>query len=115
MVSPALAPRSRLVATGGTATILARIKYSLRSFEREKIEGATVTPCELYEIQERLWSLPLAERKRIVGLPSKRADVILTGVAIYIAIMEAFGFDLVNISTRGLRYAALLQTADRTI
>jgi exopolyphosphatase/guanosine-5'-triphosphate,3'-diphosphate pyrophosphatase len=115
MVSPALAPRSRLVATGGTATILARIKYSLRSFEREKIEGAAITRCELYDTQEQLWSLPLVERKKIVGLPSKRADVILAGVAIYIAIMEVFGFDLVNISTRGLRYAALLQTADWVI
>lgn len=114
-VVPALAPRSRLVATGGTATILARIKYSLRSFEREKIEGAAITRCELYDIQEQLWSLPLAERKRIVGLPSKRADVILTGVAIYIAVMEQLQFDLVNISTRGLRYAALLQTVDRAI
>jgi exopolyphosphatase/guanosine-5'-triphosphate,3'-diphosphate pyrophosphatase len=113
-VSPALAPASRLVATGGTATILARIKYSLRSFEREKIEGAVISTCELYDIQEQLWTLPLAERKRIVGLPSKRADVILTGVAIYIAVMEAFAFDLVNISTRGLRYAALLQESPLT-
>ncbi|MDB6040183.1 MAG: putative Ppx/GppA phosphatase [Verrucomicrobiales bacterium] len=118
-IVPALSPyiRSgfRLVGTGGSATILARIKYSLRSFERDKIEGAVLSRCELYEIQERLWMLPLEERKRIVGLPSKRADVILTGVAIYIAVMEHLQFDLVNISTRGLRYAALLQTANEAI
>ena len=34
---------------------------------------------------------------------------ILTGMAIYEAIMTQFGFDEVHVSTRGLRYYALLQ------
>jgi len=109
-ISPVIEAGFRLVATGGSATILARIKYSLRSFERDKIEGAVITLAELREISERLWSLPLAERKLIVGLPSKRADVILTGAAIYIVVMEELGFDQIYVSTRGLRYAALLQS-----
>ena len=57
---------------------------------------------------ERIWNLPLEERKKIIGLPPKRADVILTGLAIYEAVMARFGFDELRISTRGLRYAALL-------
>ncbi len=108
-ILPQFQPGFRLVATGGTATILARIKYSLRSFERERIEGSVLTLSELREMTKRLWSLSLAERKRIVGLPSKRADVILTGVAIYVALMEQLRFDQIYVSTRGLRYAALLQ------
>jgi len=108
-ILPLLEPGFRLVATGGTATILARIKYSLRSFERDKIEGTLLALPELREITERLWSLPLIERKRVVGLPPKRADVILTGVAIYIAVMEQLRFEELYVSTRGLRYAALLQ------
>jgi exopolyphosphatase/pppGpp-phosphohydrolase len=35
--------------------------------------------------------------------------VILTGVAIYESIMEQFGFKDLIVSTRGLRYWALLQ------
>jgi exopolyphosphatase/pppGpp-phosphohydrolase len=35
--------------------------------------------------------------------------VILTGTAIYESIMEQFGFDHLTVSTRGLRYWALLQ------
>ena len=57
---------------------------------------------------ERLWSLPLAERRNIVGLPRKRADVILPGVVIYEAVMDAFGFSELRISTRGLRFAAVM-------
>jgi exopolyphosphatase/guanosine-5'-triphosphate,3'-diphosphate pyrophosphatase len=45
-----------------------------------------------------------------VGLPKKRADVILTGAAIYEAVMEQFGFSELRVSTRGLRYAAVMET-----
>jgi len=57
---------------------------------------------------EHLWSLPLAQRQQITGLPKKRADVILTGVVIYEAVMEEFGFAELRVSTRGLRYAAVM-------
>jgi len=35
--------------------------------------------------------------------------VILTGVAIYEAIMERFGFADLRVSTRGLRFAAVME------
>ena len=52
--------------------------------------------------------MPLAERKLIPGLPRLRADVILTGVLIYGAVMEIFGFKHLCVSTRGLRFAAVM-------
>jgi exopolyphosphatase/pppGpp-phosphohydrolase len=58
--------------------------------------------------RKNLWSLPLAERKEVVGLPKLRADVILTGVLIYEAVMEEFGFKQLRVSTRGLRFAAVM-------
>ncbi len=54
-------------------------------------------------------AMTLARRQNIVGLPPDRADVILTGMAIYEAIMEQFGFKELAVSTRGLRYWALLR------
>ena len=58
--------------------------------------------------RKNLWKLPLAARKEIPGLPKLRADVILTGVLIYEAVMEEFGFKELHISTRGLRFAAVM-------
>jgi exopolyphosphatase/pppGpp-phosphohydrolase len=57
---------------------------------------------------ERLWAMPLSDRKGITGLPKKRADVILTGMAIYEAVLQEFGFTELRASTRGLRFAAAL-------
>jgi len=57
---------------------------------------------------ENLWNHSLAERKKIVGLPSDRADIALTGAVIYAAVMAEFGFTELRVSTRGLRFAAVM-------
>jgi exopolyphosphatase/guanosine-5'-triphosphate,3'-diphosphate pyrophosphatase len=101
----------QLVGTGGTTSILARIENQLEEFDRARIEGTRLPRERLRWQVERLWSLPLEERQQIVGLPKKRADVILTGAAIYEAVMDQFGFSELRVSTRGLRYAAVIEAA----
>jgi len=98
----------RLVGTGGTTSILVRIEKKLDRFDREKIERAVLSFDRLVAHRKNLWKLPLADRKEIPGLPKSRADVILTGVLIYEAVMEEFGFQELRVSTRGLRYAAVM-------
>lgn len=98
----------RLVGTGGTATILGAMEAGLNAFDRERIEAICLTREQVCRRREQLWSLPLAQRRQLAGLPPNRADVILTGVAIYEAVMECFGFHDLKVSTRGLRFAALL-------
>jgi exopolyphosphatase/guanosine-5'-triphosphate,3'-diphosphate pyrophosphatase len=99
----------QLVATGGAASILARVEGKMDNFDRERIEATRLTFERLRQHVGRLWRLPLEERKQIIGLPANRADVILPGAAIYEAIMEEFEFTELRISTRGLRFAAVMQ------
>jgi exopolyphosphatase/guanosine-5'-triphosphate,3'-diphosphate pyrophosphatase len=115
-VVPALEPALRqcagpaqLVGTSGTASILARIEAQAEDFNREQIEATVLTAGRLRALLEEQWQLPLAGRRKTPGLPPDRADVIVTGMAIYEAIMDRFGFARLRISTRGLRYWALLQ------
>ena len=98
----------QLVGTGGTSTILARMELRMDGFDRGKIEGTRLSLAQVRAHVERLWSLPLAERKKTRGLPEKRADVILMGVVIFETVMDVFGFSDLRISTRGLRFAALI-------
>lgn len=97
-----------LVGTGGTTSILGRMENRLDRFDREKIEHTILGYGRVTEWSDQLWKLPLAKRKEIVGLPKLRADVILTGVLIYEAIMQHLGFTELRISTRGLRFAAVM-------
>ncbi|MCU0772729.1 MAG: Ppx/GppA family phosphatase [Verrucomicrobia bacterium] len=96
-----------LAATGGTASILAAMEARLTSFDRDRIESVRLTLAMVRGWVERLWAMPLSERRQVPGLPPPRADVILAGVVIFEAVMQQFGFDQLQVSTRGLRFAAL--------
>jgi len=98
----------QLVGAGGTATILARMEARLESFHRAHIEATRLSLDQVRAHRKRLWDLPLEKRKEVAGLPKKRADVILTGVTIYEAVMEQFHFAELRVSTRGLRFAAVM-------
>jgi exopolyphosphatase / guanosine-5'-triphosphate,3'-diphosphate pyrophosphatase len=97
-----------LVGTGGTTSILACIEAKLDRYDRARIEATRLGLEQVKAHRRHLWSLPLAERRAIVGLPKLHADVILTGVLIYEAVMEEFGFTQLRVSTRGLRFAAVM-------
>jgi exopolyphosphatase/guanosine-5'-triphosphate,3'-diphosphate pyrophosphatase len=99
----------QLVGTGGTASFLGAMEAGLTSFDRERLEAARISLERLCWHVDHLWSLPLAERRKIPGLPANRADVILTGAAIYESIMVYFSFEQLRVSTRGLRFALLLE------
>jgi exopolyphosphatase/guanosine-5'-triphosphate,3'-diphosphate pyrophosphatase len=121
-VQPSLAPvlrqeagagQLRLVGTGGTASILGCMEAGLRTFDRERLEGTRLSAERLTWHTERLWGLPLEERKQIPGLPKNRADVILAGAAIYEAVMGQFQLDELRVSTRGLRFGAVMSAPGR--
>jgi len=112
---PALPPQEgvvhakpRLVGTGGTAAILARIEGEIEHYDRARIEAIRLSRARVQWHIENLWRSPLQQRKQIIGLPASRADVILTGAVIYETVMEQFAFSELRVSTRGLRFAAVL-------
>jgi exopolyphosphatase/guanosine-5'-triphosphate,3'-diphosphate pyrophosphatase len=100
--------RVQLVGVGGAATILGCMEAKLETFDRARIEATRLSAARVSWHLERLWSLPLEARKETIGLPKNRADVILMGVAVYQGVMEEFGFRELRISTRGLRFAAIM-------
>jgi exopolyphosphatase/guanosine-5'-triphosphate,3'-diphosphate pyrophosphatase len=98
----------QFVGVGGTAAILACIVQELPRYDRALIEAARIDAATLSQWTTRLWCLPLEDRKQILGLPPERADIILTGCAIYEAILRVLKLPTLRPSTRGLRFAALL-------
>lgn len=101
------------VAAGGTASILGCLELGLQRFDRGALEAVRLTPERLEIVERQLWSLTLEQRRTLPGLPANRADVILTGTSIYAAMCELFGFAEVHISTRGLRFAALMDELEK--
>jgi exopolyphosphatase/guanosine-5'-triphosphate,3'-diphosphate pyrophosphatase len=98
-----------LVGTGGTASILAGLEHRLGEFDRARIDGTTLLLERVRHWVSRLWSLPLSQRRTLPGLPPERADIMLTGAAIYEAVMTCLHFAELRVTTRGLRFAAVME------
>jgi exopolyphosphatase/guanosine-5'-triphosphate,3'-diphosphate pyrophosphatase len=68
---------------------------------------------ELVAVVDRLASMTLEERRRVPGLEPKRADVIVAGGLVALAVLQRMGAESVRISDRGVRWglAATLAAA----
>ena len=89
---------SRIIAVGGTITTLAAMNQNLEKYDPEKTHLSKIKRCELRYLIEKMLKLKLEEKKQLVGLQPKRADVILGGALIFDEIMEQFGFSEIIVS-----------------
>jgi len=97
------------IGTAGTITTLAAIDLGLETYNHEKIHAHKISLKSLYEISERLLSLPLRQRKKLRGLEPERADLIIPGILFTINIMETLGVTEMFVSDNGLLEGVLLR------
>jgi exopolyphosphatase/guanosine-5'-triphosphate,3'-diphosphate pyrophosphatase len=95
--------------SAGTITTLADI-VARRSGDPpvSSQRNATFRFNDLRDAVQMLCRLPLEERRKVPGMDTNRADIILGGAAIVLTLMEAFGADRMTLSERGLRDGILL-------
>lgn len=106
--------RTVFIGTAGTITTLASIDIGLEVYDHEKIHRHNISLDKLYDISGRLISIPLSERKKMIGLEPERADLIIPGILFTINIMELFGFDNILVSDNGLLEGALIKLSERS-
>ena len=94
------------VAVGGSAAILANIKNGWADFDRDQIDRVCIHRSELADLSDRLWRLGLEDRRRVVGVPPERADVILMAASLFETLMDRWNIGSLRPSTRGLRFGA---------
>ena len=95
------------IAVAGTAVTLAMIQLGVSVYDRNQLDGFELTKGDIHRLVEELKWRSVEERRSMVGMESKRADVILAGALIFWRVMEKLRFPAVRISTRGLRYGVL--------
>ncbi|MEG0681692.1 MAG: Ppx/GppA phosphatase family protein [Eubacterium sp.] len=83
----------KLVGIGGTATTISTIKQKLKIYNSELVHQSVVTYKDLSGIILDLASKTIDERRQIVGLEAKRADIILAGANILLDILKVTGKD----------------------
>jgi exopolyphosphatase/guanosine-5'-triphosphate,3'-diphosphate pyrophosphatase len=98
-----------LVAMGGAATNLAAVKHELAPYDPDVVQGTMLGLAEIDRQIELYRTQTADERRRIVGLQPKRAEVILAGACIVRTVIAKLGRQSATVSDRGLRHGLLLE------
>ena len=97
-----------LVGMGGAITNVAAVKHRMAKYDPDVIQGSVIERSEVERQIELYRSKSLDERRAIIGLQPKRADVILAGACIVKIVMDKLGKDRLSVSDRGLRHGLLI-------
>jgi exopolyphosphatase/guanosine-5'-triphosphate,3'-diphosphate pyrophosphatase len=100
-----------LVGVAGTVTTLAAIARGIDPYDAGRIHGLELRCDELEAVTEQLCAASLEERVRLPGLSPKRADVIVAGARLCLAIARMVGAKALTVSDRGVRWGLLEQLA----
>ena len=97
IVEPALAglpgaSEARLfVGLAGTVAAAASIDAGLVDYDRSQVHHRVLTTGYLSDLTDRFAAMPVAERRKVVGLEHERADVIVGGLLVVRTILGATG------------------------
>jgi len=106
-------PVDRLIGIGGTVTSMGSVKLKMAQYDPDLIQGAALTRGDVDELIRLFCSVPLGDRRSIVGLQPKRAEVIIGGACIVRCIMECLDVAELTMSDRGLRHGLMFQLFQR--
>jgi exopolyphosphatase/guanosine-5'-triphosphate,3'-diphosphate pyrophosphatase len=101
-----------LIGIAGTFTTLAAVEKQLEHYNHSEVHGSSLSLTELRRQIDLFRDKTLAERKQIVGLEPKRADVIFAGACLVEQIMKNFRAEKVIVSDQGVRYGLLYERAE---
>ena len=88
----------KLIGVAGTATTQISVRDKMEIYDSSKVHMATLTLDELKENLSLFLSKNFEERKNIIGLEEKRADVIIAGTLILLTILEELNQNKIIIS-----------------
>lgn len=89
---------SILIGLAGTISALAAVDLGLVTYSKNKIHHHVLSAQKVRQIYELFCGLNLEERKKIAGLDPKRADIIISGTAILLKIMDMLGVEKLLVS-----------------
>ena len=101
----------RLVAAAGTATTVVAVRDQMRVYDSTKVHKALVTRQQLDRQYAELAAMPLEQRSQVVGLDPGRAPVIVAGLVIMQAVMDAVGVDGFTVSETDILHGIILDAA----
>ena len=97
-----------LIGIGGTVRNLAKIYRHKTGYPLDLLHGMILPIGAVEEIYAVLRKLSLEDRRKVPGLSTKRADIIVAGAAVVCGLAKEIGASALAISGRGLREGLFL-------
>jgi exopolyphosphatase / guanosine-5'-triphosphate,3'-diphosphate pyrophosphatase len=95
---PAVAEARTLVGLAGTITTVAAVEIGLETYDRDRIHHFHLTRDAAEDVFRTLATESRADRIHNPGLEEARADVIVAGCCVLVALFRHFGFDEMIVS-----------------
>jgi exopolyphosphatase/guanosine-5'-triphosphate,3'-diphosphate pyrophosphatase len=96
-------PWDRAIATSATASAIVCAVNRIPRPRRDEADRRRAPHADVRKLYEKLRKLPLAGRRKVTGIGPARAEIIVPGVAVLLAALDAFGLPSVYFSTAGVR------------
>jgi exopolyphosphatase / guanosine-5'-triphosphate,3'-diphosphate pyrophosphatase len=98
-----------VVGMGGTVTNMAAVKHELAAYDPDVVQGTVLDAAELDRQIELYRRQSAEERRSIVGLQPKRAEIILAGACIARTVLDKLGAGSLTVSDRALRHGLIAE------
>ncbi|MCH8327453.1 MAG: Ppx/GppA family phosphatase [Candidatus Marinimicrobia bacterium] len=104
-------PPRQMVGVGGTATTFVALEKHLDTYNHQQVHGSQLSGESLQISLDRCLAANLEERRTFAGLHPDRAEIIIAGGSILLAVLEKAGLDQMTVSDRGLRWGVAAEMA----
>jgi exopolyphosphatase/guanosine-5'-triphosphate,3'-diphosphate pyrophosphatase len=99
---PEFASATTIIGTSGTILTVAAVEIGQRSFDADALHGMHLSRAAVEDVFRTLATETLADRKHNPGLPADRADVIVGGLCVLVALMRKWDAPHVTVSARNI-------------
>lgn len=93
----------QMLSTSGTVTTLAAVHLDLPKYDRSRVDGLRLSIADIRAATRKLMKMTPSQRAQHPCIGSARTDYILSGCAIFEAIVRTFPIDNITIADRGVR------------
>lgn len=99
--------RFQIVGTSGTVTTVAASFKGLKKYERDLVDGMSMSSAEVEQVTQEYLRMGLAGRRKAACIGNDRCELIMSGAAILQGILRVWPTDKLTVADRGLREGLL--------
>ncbi|MCX6167944.1 MAG: hypothetical protein NTX65_01285 [Ignavibacteriales bacterium] len=108
-LSELIPQHSEAIAVAGTPTTLSCIKQGIKIFDESLVDNSSIT---FSELKKMIFELKKMSKEEVLNKYGKvvegREDILLAGSLILLRVMKKLNFSRFRVSTKGLRYGAIV-------